>query len=100
MKIVYTHENPLFVHNAKNVLISEDIAVIVKNEYLSGGMGDLAPLDTWLELWVINDEDYLRALTLLTPTTHPSAQKIWRCTHCRENNEPTFDLCWNCQMEP
>ena len=54
MKPVYTHPNLFFVTNAKNILQHYSIKAIIQHEYLSGAAGDLAPIDTWPELWLVD----------------------------------------------
>ena len=65
MKQVYTHENRLLVSNARNILEAEGVELQVRNEYAAGAAGDLAPLDAWMELWVVNNRDYTRAHDLI-----------------------------------
>ncbi len=60
MKLIYTNENTFLVNNIKNILENNGFTVTIKNEYVSGAAGDLAPFDTWLELWLINDEKLLK----------------------------------------
>jgi len=53
------------VNNAKNILENQNIEVTLKNEFASGAAGVLAPIDTWVELWIINDIDEDKAETVL-----------------------------------
>ncbi len=101
MKLVYTHENRFFVNNAKNIVEAENISCFIKNEFAAGGAGDLAPLSAWLELWVFDDDDYARALDLVTVAFEatPSGSTSWLCHHCQENNEGSFEICWSCGTE-
>jgi len=57
MKIIYSHDNIMVLHSAKNILALKDIASFVKNEHPipSGtrhGMGNV-----FLELWINHDDD-------------------------------------------
>ena len=103
MKLVYTHENRFFVHNAKNIIEAEGIHFCLKNEFAAGGAGDLAPQEAWLELWVMDDDLQGHASALIKNafsgenSEHSSA---WVCPHCKESNEATFDICWQCQTDP
>jgi hypothetical protein len=99
MKLIYTSENRLLVSNAKNILENAGISAILKNEFASGGLGDLAALDTWLEVWVANDEDYDQAVETLKSTLSTKNATEWVCTNCREVNAASFDFCWNCEKE-
>lgn len=99
MKLIYTNENRLLVSNAKNILESAGITAILKNEFASGGLGDLAALDTWLEVWVSNDEDYDQAVETLKSTIGTKNTAEWVCSNCQEINAASFDFCWNCEKE-
>ena len=99
MKLIYTSENRLLVSNAKNILENAGIAAILKNEFASGGLGDLAALDTWLEVWVANDEDYDKAILTLKLALQAKDSSEWVCSNCHEVNAASFDFCWNCEKE-
>lgn len=99
MKLIYTHENRILVNNVQNILENADIAVTLKNEFAGGGSGDLSFLTTWLEVWVINDEDYDAAMDIIKTSFNNTSASDWICNSCNETNAPSFDLCWNCQHE-
>lgn len=95
MKLIYTHENRLLVELAKSKLEVAGIPVFLKNEFAQGGSGDLAPHQTWLELWLERERDFERACQLLR--NDDDGQSAWRCGECGEENGAAFDYCWNCQ---
>ena len=97
MKLIYTNENRLLVFNAKNILENAGLQTLLKNEYASGGAGDLAVLSTWLELWVVNDRHYDLAIQTLKSAFKCNEADAWVCKSCEETNEGSFDICWNCQ---
>lgn len=99
MKLIYTHENRLLVNNAQNILENSGIEVTLKNEFAGGGSGDLSFLSTWLEAWVVNDEDYDMAMEIIRISLSNNNTKDWVCDNCNETNDASFDLCWNCQDE-
>ncbi|GGY69955.1 hypothetical protein GCM10011613_12910 [Cellvibrio zantedeschiae] len=99
MKLIYTHENRLLVSNVKNILENSDIAVTLKNEYVGSASGDLSFLNTWPEVWVLNENDYERAMHLVNAALTNETKNEWTCPGCNETNAATFDLCWNCQKE-
>lgn len=99
MKMVYTHENRFFVHNAQNIVNAFDIKTLLKNEYAAGATGDLAPLDAWLELWVLEDQHLALAKKLIQDAFDNPNKTPWTCPKCSESNEPNFDLCWHCQTD-
>lgn len=98
MKLLYTNENRFLVSNVKNIIKNAGINFGLKNEYIGGGAGDLSPFDTWLELW-IEDEDYERALELIEPILNKQISADWICSKCKEKNAAAFDYCWNCENE-
>ena len=85
MKQVYTSENRFLVANARNILEAEGIEVTVRNEHASSAMGELSPLDTWMELWVINECDYERACNILDTSLSQSSAPEWTCSNCGES---------------
>ncbi len=95
MKKVFTHQNPLIVGNARNLLEERGIAAELRNEFASSAMGETAPLETWPELWV-GDADYERARELLDTALVERGSADWTCGRCGEANGAAFELCWQC----
>ncbi len=95
--LIYTNSNRLLVENAKNMLENAGIELLVKNEYLAGAAGDLAPGDTWLELWLADLNDIPKARKILEVLESEVEGHDWNCANCNEVNYPNFNLCWNCQ---
>ncbi|MBC8212310.1 MAG: DUF2007 domain-containing protein [Gammaproteobacteria bacterium] len=100
MKKLYTHENRLIVFNIKNLLEDAGIQCLIKNEFASGGAGDLVPIETWPEVWVTNERQLEQAqqmlLSLFSEDQTPTHE--WICGHCHEVNDSNFVLCWNCSQ--
>lgn len=59
-------------------------------------MGEMPFVETWPELWVINDLDFDRATQLLNATDSESPTAPWTCKKCGEENEGQFAACWKC----
>lgn len=95
MEKVFTHENRLIVFNIKNVLQDAGIECLIKNEFASSGAGDLAPIETWPEIWVLDEADADIAGKVLAELDDFDGP-VWLCPHCSETNEGNFKLCWNC----
>ncbi len=76
MKLVYTHENRLMVLNV-----------------------GLAPIDTWPEVWVVNDDDFESSMKIIESLEDESQKEIWQCRECLEMNDESFDYCWNCKRD-
>ena len=96
MKLVYTHPSHVIVAQARSALDVAGIESVLRNEYAAGAMGELAPIDTWPELWVVHDRDYERARTLVEQSHADSAGREWHCANCGSSNPPSFEWCWHC----
>ena len=97
MKRLIAHESLAHVGHVRNLLEQSGIACVVKNEQLSGGLGEIPFLECLPELWVLRDEDLSRAWALLKSLEEgESGCGLWRCRHCGESNEGQFAACWRC----
>jgi len=96
MQRVFSDPNPMIVGNMFSLLEREGIEVVYRNENLSGGAGELAPGDTWVEVWVVDDGDADRATALIRDVLKQDDRADWICNHCRESNPASFELCWHC----
>ena len=94
--MVYTNGNRFIVSNARNILESHGFKLFVKNEYASSAIGEVASLDSWVELWVVNDRDYDRACRVLENALSAKDASPWICKTCNEENDESFDFCWSC----
>ncbi len=99
MKLIYTHDNRFRVLNARNILANAGIETVLINEHLVTGMGELSPFDIWLEVHVTNDADLTRAKDLIASRFDSMASRDWFCSNCHENNDASFEVCWNCQSD-
>jgi hypothetical protein len=99
MKLLFSHENAMIVNNIRNILEAEGVSTYLKNEYASGGVGELAPNQVWPEIWVMNEGDYDRGRAIVENIALGGSGKQWTCPACNELNEPAFEVCWNCQNE-
>ncbi|WP_370978306.1 DUF2007 domain-containing protein [Agaribacterium sp. ZY112] len=98
MKLIYTHENKIIVENTRNYLCEKGIESVLRNEYSSGGMGELSPLETWPELWVA-DSDFNKGKAAIETLVGEQQGESWVCIQCKEDNDPAFETCWSCQAE-
>ena len=99
MKLIYTNENRIMVLNVKNVLMSHGLDVVLNNEFASSASGGLAPYDTWHEVWLLNNDDFDKAKKVIDSITLESNLDNWHCKNCQEENNQSFDFCWNCHAE-
>ena len=99
MKLVYTHPSHIIVSQARSALEVAAIKCTMRNEYASGALGELAPIDTWPELWVIRDRDYELATRIVEQLSATTEEEDWQCAQCGSASPATFDSCWHCAGE-
>ena len=99
MKLVYTHENRLMVLNVKNILSGHGIDVVVNKEFASSAAGGLAPIDTWPEIWILDDDDLDSSMKIIESLDVEINTAMWQCIECLEMNDETFDYCWTCKSD-
>ena len=102
MKRVYSEANPVFIYQLKDLLDEKGIKSIIKNELLSGGVGELPPIETWPELWVMNNDDKQPAKFIIDSFLQSikADSKDWLCKQCGEKVEGQFNICWSCGAKP
>jgi len=101
MKLIYTSEDRFMLWNVKNILDLAGYDCHIKNEFAVGGVGDIATIETWPEVWLDNDVQFEAAKSyieskVLKPV--PSGYD-WACNQCGEENASSFEFCWNCGYE-
>ena len=96
MKKLFAHENRMIVFNLKNVLQGEDIETVVVNEFAAGGAGDLPTFDTWPELWIKDEAQFVQANKIVQAIVNGDVNDFWYCRGCQEKNDTSFQICWNC----
>lgn len=101
MKRIYSEPNPIFIYQIKDLLEEKGMPVIIKNEHLSGGVGELPPTEVWPELWVVNNEDKSPAKRVVDHFLESikSNPRDWKCSACGEQIEGQFHICWSCGRE-
>ena len=95
MKRVFRAASLLQVAHARNLLLAAGIQSELRNQYLSGALGDLPMLETWPQLYV-EDEDESAALRALARASAAATGQPWVCERCGEQLEPQFTECWRC----
>jgi rubrerythrin len=98
MKKVYSSQDRLMVGHVKNILENEDIECFIKNEYLTSAVGEIPPIESWLEVWIIDDSQNDRAHEILEKafSSENLPQTPWTCSQCGEELEGQFSECWSC----
>lgn len=97
MKKVFTGDNHMIAGFLQGILENENIKCLIKNQALSGGIGELPPTECWPEVWVVDDDDYQKAINIIEQFNLEMVpeRKAWQCS-CGEVNEGQFDSCWQC----
>lgn len=97
MRRVFRSEFLAEVGHCRNLLEQAGIRCVIRNDKLSGGLGEIPFLECLPELWVLDDSDFDAARALIEDqNSMPSSARAWRCERCRESNEPQFAVCWQC----
>ena len=92
---IYTSGDPLLIHHYRNLLENAGISCSIKQSYLSGGVGELPPIECWPELWIEQDSRKAEAERIISSSGHTIDGKFWQCA-CGEKHEPQFMVCWKC----
>lgn len=97
MKRVYSAEHGLMTEHIKDVLQEEGIDCMIKNLNLAGGLGEIPPIECWPEVWILEDEDYVRANSIVEDLLKEPGEyrTSWLC-QCGEKIEGQFTDCWSC----
>lgn len=98
MKKVYESPDFIMIGHCHNLLMADGIPSLVKNQHLTGAVGELPMSECWVELWVESDGDYARAETIIQValSVEQESGPDWECASCHETNEYQFAVCWNC----
>jgi hypothetical protein len=100
MKRVYSAENSMEVGLIKGMLEQDGINCVMKNQILSGALGEIPSHECWPELWITDDRDLSQAMKLVEAALSPVANSTvaWLCA-CGEKIEGQFSACWKCGKE-
>ena len=100
MKRIYSSDNIVMAGHIKNLLNSEGIDCQLRNDSLSGALGEIPTLECWPEVWISNDYAEEKALKIINDVTRETASDVedWTC-NCGEIIEGQFLSCWNCGEE-
>ena len=81
----------------KELLEREGVACLIRNEQLFAALGEIPFLECFPELWVVDDEVWPRAKSLLDNWFKQEADPLsWTCLSCDEVLEGQFGACWKC----
>ena len=81
----------------KDMLQREGVKCLLRNEELFAGLGEIPFVECYPELWVVDDDLYPRAMSLLKQLMgSESTRQPWVCSNCGEDVEGQFNSCWKC----
>lgn len=99
---VYSSPNAGMVHLAKHLLENNGIECVVRGEHLAAAAGGIAPIDAWIELWIVDEIHAHAAVDLigeLIEDESDSEDDPWICPDCIEWRDGTYSHCWKCGAE-
>jgi hypothetical protein len=98
MRKIYSAESIVEISHLRNILESTGIRCLVRNDRLSGAVGEIPFVECWPELWLLDERDALRAKGVLDAEFARQARpgKNWTCETCGETIEGQFAECWRC----
>ncbi len=101
MRKVYSSPNSAMVYLMKNILETFGIECVVLGEYRRSAVGEIPPIEAWVELWILDDLRLAEAQQILEEAQEKSRteQETWHCPKCGEELEGQFDQCWKCGTE-
>ena len=97
MQRLLSHQSVTHLGYLRGILEAAGIGCFIKNERLSGALGEIPFLECWPELWIIDVGDLAQAEQLLGAAQAVAAPgEPWRCSSCGEMIESQFVTCWQC----
>lgn len=86
----------MIIGSLAGLLEQEGIQSEIRNDFLGGAAGEIAPGETWIELWVLEVSQVARAEQIIEDAMQAPQGEDWQCRRCKETNPATFETCWNC----
>jgi putative signal transducing protein len=82
------------------LLTGSGLSVEVRGETLAPLGGEIPSTETWVELW-LPEEEVARARELLAELEEDgeAAERTVSCPRCQEDNPGNFELCWSCGVD-
>lgn len=97
MKRVYQNHDRALVNYVLQVLQSEGIKCLLRNEFLLGAAGELPPTECIPEVWVYDDQDERQATHIINDVLQQAANApAWVCPRCGEVVDGMLAECWQC----
>jgi hypothetical protein len=98
MKKLYSSQDRMMVNHLKNILETQGVRCLIKNDFLASAAGELPLTECWPELWVEDDGQFGQALRIVQEAwvAEGDTGPAWSCPRCHEWIEEQFTECWNC----
>jgi hypothetical protein len=100
MRKIFEHPAYHEVGLYESVLNSHGIETTIKNQNVSSLAGEVPFTAAYPELWILDDERYDEAISLIKEFRKRSLQDApsadWVCPKCGESVPGNFSSCWNC----
>ena len=85
------------VFQVQQLLEQKGIHSFVKNEFSIGAVGELSTLDVMPEVWVSDQEWLPKAEQFIADfQVQKGVSGPWVCQQCKEKNDASFEVCWQC----
>ena len=95
MTRVYSTPNAPMAHLVRHALEEDGVAAEVRGETRAAFVGEVPPIEAWVEVWVAAGDAQAAAPTVRTFTHEQAAPADWRCA-CGETLDGSFGTCWAC----
>ena len=100
---VYSAADTQEAHLIKAMLEEAGVEARVVGDHLQNAIGVLPAVTIASRVWV-NTEDFDQARKIIADhqarrqsSSSATPASEWKCGKCGEPNEPSFEICWNCQ---
>jgi hypothetical protein len=101
MKKLYVSQSLIDVESRKELLEQAEIPCTIKNQRSAMLGGEVPFVEVFPELWVLHDENFEQAQTLLKDWEEgkPLETTGWTCVSCGEIHQKEFTTCWKCNKD-
>ena len=95
MTRIYSTPNAPVAHLVRHALEDDGIPATVRGETRAAFVGEIPPIEAWVEVWV-EEADIGRAAPIVrTFTSDAATPPSWEC-RCGETLDGAFGTCWSC----
>lgn len=99
MTRVYSTPNAPVAHLVRHALESDGIPAEIRGETRAAFVGEIPPIEAWVEVWVADEDAPSAAGTVHEAMAEATDVEPWECPGCGELVGGQFAVCWNCGEE-